>query len=70
MGATLTLSSAWVRLNLFRMVDNQGVEVCRFAAPGRCIKLRRFETGTRLLIVLREGGGIINDGGVGVELGV
>ena len=44
-----------------------GVEVCRFAAPGRCIKLRRFETGMRLLIVLREGGGISNGGGVGVD---
>ena len=33
-----------------------GAEVCRFAAPGRCIKFRRFETGTRLLIVLRRRG--------------
>ena len=31
-----------------------GVEICRLATPGRCIKLRRFETGTRLL---NEGGG-------------
>ena len=34
-----------------------GVEVCRFADPGRGIKFRRFETGIRLLIVLRRGGG-------------
>ena len=33
-----------------------GTEVCRFATPGRCIKFRRFETGTRLLIVLRRRG--------------
>ena len=44
-----------------------GVEVCRLATPGRCIKLRRFETGTRLLIVLKEGEGISNGGGVGVD---
>ena len=31
-----------------------GVEICRLATPGRCIKLWRFETGTRLL---NEGGG-------------
>ena len=31
-----------------------GVEICRLATPGRCIKIRRFETGTRLL---NEGGG-------------
>ena len=34
-----------------------GVEVCRFAAPVRCIKFRRFETGVRLFAVLRRGGG-------------
>ena len=40
-----------------------GVEVCRFAAPGRGIKLRRFETGVRLLIVLRRRGesGVLED---------
>ena len=41
-----------------------GVEVCRLATPGRCIKLRRFETGVRLL---NEGGGFSNGGGVGVD---
>ena len=34
-----------------------GVEVCRLAAPVRCSKVRRFETGVRLLAVLRRGGG-------------
>ena len=34
-----------------------GVEVCRFAAPVRCIKFRRFETSVRLKPVLRRGGG-------------
>ena len=41
-----------------------GVKVCRLATPGRCIKLRRFETGSRLL---NEGGGVCNGGGVGVD---
>ena len=29
---------------------------CRFAAPVRCIKFRRFETSERLKTVLRRGG--------------
>ena len=41
-----------------------GVEVCRLAAPGRCIKLGRFETGARLL---NGGGGISSGGGEGVD---
>ena len=44
-----------------------GVEVCRFATPGWCIKLRRFETGTRLKTVLRGGRGVSCVGGVGVD---
>ena len=39
-----------------------GVEDCRFAAPVRCIKFRRFETGVRLF---RGGGGVRYDGGHG-----
>ena len=41
-----------------------GVEIFRLATPGRCIKLGRFETGTRLL---NEGGGVSSGGGVGVD---
>ena len=44
-----------------------GVEVCRLATPGRCIKLRRFETGTRLEAVLRGGRRVSCVGGVGVD---
>ena len=41
-----------------------GVEICRLATPGRCIKLGRFETGARLL---NEGGGVSSGGGVGID---
>jgi len=41
-----------------------GVEICRLATPGRCIKLGRFETGARLL---NEGGGISDGGGARVD---
>ena len=41
-----------------------GVEVCRLAAPGRCIKLGRFETGARLL---NEGGVFSGGGREGVD---
>ena len=39
------------------------VEVRRFTAPVRYIKFRRFETGVRLLAVLRRGGeaGLVAD---------
>ena len=40
-------------------VRQPGVEIHRFATPGRCIKLRRFETSTRLEVELAgKGGGL------------
>ena len=42
-----------------------GVEVCRFADPGRGIKFRRFETGLRLL---NKVGGVSSGGEVGVDV--